>query len=72
MVTGVAVAQDASRNRSSADEVRMEVVSPGTLCLTTSAPGIMVPGHYMDLARCQTDTKAMGPGVELVEACAPK
>lgn len=40
--------------------------------LRYNPPGIMVPGHYLDVSRCQTDTRSMGPGVELVESCAVK
>ena len=40
--------------------------------LRYNPPGIPVPGHYLDVSRCQTDTKALGAGVELVESCATK
>jgi hypothetical protein len=35
-------------------------------------PGILVHGHYPDMARCQTDTRQLGAGVELIDACSMK
>jgi hypothetical protein len=32
-------------------------------------PGILVQGHYADMARCRADTSSMSPGVELINAC---
>jgi len=40
--------------------------------LRYNPPGITVHGHYPDMARCQTDTRTMAPGVELVESCSAK
>lgn len=40
--------------------------------LRYNPPGMLVEGHYPDLARCQTDTRVMSPGVELINPCAPK
>jgi len=37
--------------------------------LRYSPPGVLVQGHYADLARCKADTSAMSPGVELINAC---
>ena len=31
--------------------------------------GILVQGHYADLARCRADTSTMSPGVELINPC---
>lgn len=38
--------------------------------LRYNPPGVLVEGHYADLARCQQDTSVMSPGVQLVNACA--
>lgn len=52
-------------------------------CTTTSAaeplrahatlrytpPGVLVQGHYADLAACQAMTSTMSAGVELIQAC---
>lgn len=38
--------------------------------LRYNPPGVLVQGHYMDLARCQADTRTMSPGVELLSPCA--
>jgi hypothetical protein len=38
--------------------------------LRYNPPGVMVHGHYADMARCRADTKTMSAGVELVSACA--
>ncbi|MBI5278048.1 MAG: hypothetical protein HY854_16480 [Burkholderiales bacterium] len=35
-------------------------------------PGILVHGHYPDMARCQTDTRELAAGVEVISACATK
>jgi hypothetical protein len=32
-------------------------------------PGVLVEGHYSDLARCRADTASMAPGVALVNPC---
>ena len=37
-----------------------------------SPPGVMVQGHYADMARCKADTSTMSAGVELVSACAAR
>lgn len=37
--------------------------------LRYSPPGIVVQGHYADMARCRADTSTMSPGVELINAC---
>ncbi len=37
--------------------------------LRYNPPGVLVEGHYADLARCQADTRTMSPGVELINAC---
>lgn len=40
--------------------------------LRYNPPGMLVLGHYPDLARCQNDTRSLAPGVALINACAPK
>lgn len=54
-------------------------------CQTTSAqglqaratlrynpPGVLVEGHYADMARCQADTGSMSSGVQLINPCTAK
>ena len=38
--------------------------------LRYTPPGVLVQGHYADMARCRADTSSMSPGVELINACA--
>ena len=40
--------------------------------LRYNPPGVIVHGHYADLARCHADTGTMSAGVELVQACTVK
>ena len=40
--------------------------------LRYNPPGVLVQGHYADMARCRADTGTMSAGVELVQACATK
>lgn len=52
-----------------------ETPAPGLTARATlrySPPGILVEGHYADLARCRQDTSTMSPGVELINACATR
>jgi len=37
--------------------------------LRYTPPGVLVQGHYADMARCRADTSSMSPGVELINAC---
>jgi hypothetical protein len=37
--------------------------------LRYTPPGILVHGHYADMARCKADTSSMSPGVELINPC---
>jgi hypothetical protein len=37
--------------------------------LRYSPPGVLVQGHYADMARCQADTSTMSAGVELINPC---
>ena len=37
--------------------------------LRYSPPGVIVQGHYADMARCRSDTSTMSPGVELINPC---
>lgn len=40
--------------------------------LRYNPPGVLVEGHYVDMARCRADTAAMSAGVQLVNPCTPK
>lgn len=40
--------------------------------LRYNPPGVLVQGHYADMARCRADTGTMSGGVELVQGCAAK
>lgn len=40
--------------------------------LRYNPPGVLVEGHYRDMARCRTDTSAMAAGVELVNRCSER
>lgn len=40
--------------------------------LRYTPPGVLVEGHYADMARCQADTASMAPGVQLINACTPR
>jgi hypothetical protein len=37
--------------------------------LRYNPPGVLVEGHYADMARCMTDTATMSPGVQLINPC---
>jgi hypothetical protein len=37
--------------------------------LRYTPPGVLVEGHYADMARCRADTATMSPGVELINGC---
>ena len=37
--------------------------------LRYNPPGVLVEGHYADMARCRADTSTMSPGVELINGC---
>jgi hypothetical protein len=37
--------------------------------LRYNPPGILVQGHYADMARCRADTSTMSAGVELINGC---
>ena len=37
--------------------------------LRYSPPGVLVEGHYADMARCRADTATMSAGVQLVNPC---
>ena len=37
--------------------------------LRYSPPGVLVQGHYADMARCRADTGTMSPGVQLINPC---
>ena len=37
--------------------------------LRYNPPGVLVQGHYADMARCRADTASMSPGVELINPC---
>ncbi|HET8747073.1 MAG TPA: hypothetical protein VFM98_15845 [Ramlibacter sp.] len=40
--------------------------------LRYSPPGVLVQGHYADMARCRADTGTMSAGVELINGCTPQ
>lgn len=40
--------------------------------LRYNPPGMLVEGHYPDVARCQAATARTAPGVELVNPCTAK
>ena len=40
--------------------------------LRYNPPGVLVQGHYADMARCRADTSVMSAGVQLVDACAAR
>jgi hypothetical protein len=40
--------------------------------LRYNPPGVIVHGHYADMARCRADTGTMSAGVEIVQGCATK
>lgn len=37
--------------------------------LRYNPPGVLVEGHYADMARCRADTNTMSAGVQLVNPC---
>ena len=43
-----------------------------TATLRYNPPGVLVRGHYADMARCRADTATMSPGVQLIDACSGK
>jgi hypothetical protein len=40
--------------------------------LRYNPPGVLVQGHYADMARCKADTSTMSAGVQLVQGCTAK
>lgn len=44
----------------------------GHATLRYTPPGVLVQGHYQDLAACRTLTAQLSAGVELVQACSAK
>ncbi len=40
--------------------------------LRYNPPGVVVPAHYADMRRCQTDTGTLAGGVELLAPCRAK
>lgn len=49
-----------------------ETSAPGLQARATlryNPPGVLVEGHYADIARCRQDTSVMSAGVELINAC---
>ena len=37
--------------------------------LRYNPPGVLVEAHYNDMARCESETGKLGPGVQLINAC---
>ena len=61
----------ASRNaRCQAESVGSQLRAHATL--RYDPPGMLVEGHYADLARCQAANSTMARGVELVKPCTAK
>ena len=61
----------ASRNeRCQAQSAEAQLHARATL--RYSPPGMLVEGHYPDLASCQTANSKMAPGVELATPCSAK
>ena len=49
-----------------------ETPAPGFQARATlryNPPGVMVQGHYADMARCRADTGTMSAGVEIISPC---
>ena len=44
----------------------------GQATLRYTPPGVLVQGHYQDLAACRTLTAQLAAGVELIQACSAK
>lgn len=44
----------------------------GHATLRYTPPGVLVEGHYVDLAACRTLTATMSAGVELIQSCRAK
>ncbi|MFC5499899.1 hypothetical protein ACFPOE_20320 [Caenimonas terrae] len=44
----------------------------GHATLRYTPPGVLVEGHYVDLAACKALTATMSAGVELIQACRAK
>lgn len=63
-----AVAGRTARCQPSSLESHMQVQAT----LRYNPPGILVHGHYPDIARCQTDTRTLAAGVELINSCSRK
>jgi hypothetical protein len=40
--------------------------------LRYNPPGVLVQGHYSDMARCRADTATMSAGVQLINPCTTK
>jgi hypothetical protein len=51
---------------SAADSLR------GHATLRYNPPGVLVQGHYVDLASCRTQTAQLAGGVALIQACSAK
>jgi hypothetical protein len=56
--------------RCEASSVGAQMAAHATL--RYNPPGTEVQAHYADLTRCRSETGQLGPGVQLVTACAPK
>ena len=59
-----------SAARCTNDSISTQMQAKATL--RYNPPGLLVEGHYANLERCQTDTKSLGAGVELINPCSPK
>ncbi|MES2940850.1 MAG: hypothetical protein V4864_24440 [Pseudomonadota bacterium] len=42
---------------------------PAHATLRYNPPGVLVEAHYNDMARCESETGKLGPGVQLINGC---
>lgn len=64
------VAAVAGGARCQADSAAAQLQAKATLLY--NPPGFTVQGHYADMSRCQSDTRSLGNGVQLMDGCASK
>jgi hypothetical protein len=62
---------EASAGRSTRCEAAPASGLQARATLRYTPPGVLVEGHYADMARCRADTSSMATGVALVNPCAP-
>lgn len=64
------VAAVAGGARCQADSAAAQLQAKATLLY--NPPGFTVQGHYADMTRCQSETRSLGNGVQLMDGCAAK